>query len=121
MRTILKSSRFWIALFCLIAAASIFALMLMNSNAGTQVSIFYKDKLIYTMKLSENETKRIELDEGYNEIEVKNGKVFVKSADCKNQVCVNSGKKSAAGSTIICAPHRLTVKIEIDDSKDADV
>lgn len=121
MRTIFNNSKFWIGLFSAVATISIAAIVLTELNTGTDVLIFYKDKLIYTMKLSENETKRIELDEGYNEIEVKNGEVYVKSADCKNQICVNSGKKSSAGSAIICAPHSLTVKIENDGPADASV
>ncbi len=120
MRTILKSNKFWIILFATIAAISVFLLVIFSFNSGTTVQIFYKDKLIDTMDLSENKTKQIKLDEGYNIIEVKDGNVFVKSADCKNQICVNSGKKSSVGSAIICAPHRLTVKITGESSADAD-
>lgn len=120
MRKILKSNKFWIILFGSIATISILALFFASLNTGTEVQIYYKDKLIDTMDLSKNKTKQIKLDEGYNIIEVKDGSVFVKSADCKNQICVNSGKKSSVGSAIICAPHRLTIKITGEPSADAD-
>jgi hypothetical protein len=32
-------------------------------------------------------------------------------SDCKNQVCVNTGKISKAGETIVCLPNYVIVEI----------
>ena len=48
----------------------------------------------------------------YNIVEIKDGKVSVSAASCKNQVCVRHGSISHAGESIVCLPNRLVVTIE---------
>ena len=48
----------------------------------------------------------------YNVVEIKDGKVSVTEASCKNQVCVRHGSISKAGESIVCLPNRLVVSIE---------
>lgn len=48
----------------------------------------------------------------YNIVEIKDGKVSVTAASCKNQVCVRHGAISAPGESIVCLPNRLVVSIE---------
>ena len=48
----------------------------------------------------------------YNVVEIRDGKVSVTEASCKNQVCVRHGSISKAGESIVCLPNRLVVSIE---------
>ena len=48
----------------------------------------------------------------YNVVEIKDGKVSVTEASCKNQVCVRHGAISRSGESIVCLPNRLVVRIE---------
>ena len=48
----------------------------------------------------------------YNIVEIKDGKVSVTEASCKNQVCVRHGAISRSGESIVCLPNRLVVRIE---------
>ena len=48
----------------------------------------------------------------YNVVEIKDGKVSVTEASCKNQVCVRHGAISRTGESIVCLPNRLVVRIE---------
>ena len=48
----------------------------------------------------------------YNVVEIKDGKVSVTEASCKNQVCVRHGAISGPGESIVCLPNRLVVRIE---------
>ena len=48
----------------------------------------------------------------YNIVEIKDGKVSVTEASCKNQVCVRHGAISGTGESIVCLPNRLVVRIE---------
>ena len=48
---------------------------------------------------------------GVNHLVIKNGEAYISSADCKNLVCVNSGKIKKTGETIVCLPHNLIIEI----------
>lgn len=58
----------------------------------------------------------IKTDNGYNRIGWFNGQIWVEEADCENQTCVNFGKLSSSGLSIICAPHNLVIVIEDNGS-----
>ena len=53
----------------------------------------------------------------YNTVEIKDGKVSVSEASCKNQICVKHSSISHSGESIVCLPNRLVVRI---DSRDGD-
>jgi len=59
------------------------------------------------------------IDMGTNLIAIEGGSVYMKSADCPNQICVHSGRISAAGQMIVCLPNRITVKITGREEPDA--
>ena len=46
-----------------------------------------------------------------NIIEIKDGAVRVKSADCPDKTCVNQGWITRGGEVIVCLPARLTVTL----------
>lgn len=56
---------------------------------------------------------KIEGEEGYNLIRVRNGKVSVAEADCRDKICVKEGEKSRNGEVIACLPHRLIITVEL--------
>jgi len=55
---------------------------------------------------------------GENRIETGGGQVWIDEADCKNQICVQTGKVGRPGDTIVCLPHHLVVQV-VDDPKNA--
>lgn len=116
---VIKTHKFWIFLLAVILAVCIGLVFLLHQKSGETVFIYHKDELVYKMDLDKDEIKEFAFDEGVNVVEVKDKEVYVKSADCKNQICVNSDSISSAGSIIVCAPHRFTVKVCRESSEDA--
>lgn len=55
---------------------------------------------------------KIEQNGHVNIIEIKDGAVRVKSADCPDRTCVNQGFIEKGGEVIVCLPARLTVTLE---------
>lgn len=51
-------------------------------------------------------------EDGENILEIKDGKAYVKSANCSNQVCVHSRAISQEGESIICLPHKVNIFIK---------
>ena len=50
--------------------------------------------------------------EGYNLLVIEAGQAYIREADCPNGLCVQEGRVSRTGESLVCLPHRLTVTIE---------
>ena len=48
---------------------------------------------------------------GYNNVTISGGTVDVTSADCDNQVCVDSAPISQPGEQIVCLPHEVVLEV----------
>ena len=61
-------------------------------------------------------------DGSENLVEVEPGRIRVVSANCPDQVCVQTGQLTRAGESAICLPARVTLRLEGGgDSVDATV
>lgn len=94
-----------VSLVCIIAVA---VWLFLRSDTGTAVTVSQDNEVIYTLSLFENKTVKLE----HNTVEIKNGKVKVTWADCKNQICVEHRAISKKGESIICLPNKVIVEIE---------
>ncbi|MDY3006218.1 NusG domain II-containing protein [Anaerococcus porci] len=72
--------------------------------------------------LDKDKTFKIEIGNGkYNVVEIKDGKVNMKEANCRDLICTHMPAISKGGETIVCLPHRLILEIiEEDDEKSKD-
>lgn len=102
----------------LIAAVIIFSVIgfaysiLKPAAPGDTVLIEVDGKLYETMSLNEDKTVTVHVDGGgFNVVEVKDGKVHIKDANCPDRVCVKQGWINETGENIICLPHRVVVRI----------
>ena len=53
-----------------------------------------------------------EIDCDLNTVEVKEEEIRIKSSDCPEQICINTGYISKPGPAIICLPHRVVIEIQ---------
>lgn len=99
-----------IKLIIVLAAVGVIALaaVLLCSKKGTKVVITQDRQQLFSGSLYYNQT----LDLGTNVVEIKNGKVDVVSATCKNQVCVNHKKITKKGEQIVCLPNKIVITIK---------
>jgi len=56
-------------------------------------------------------TLKVEGEQGESEIEIHDGRVRMVSSPCLQKTCIKSGWISKPGSSIVCAPNRLVIKI----------
>ncbi len=94
-----------IAAAAVIALAALFAF---PAERGDTVTVQKDNKTVYTGSILTDKT----LDLGSNVLVIKNGEVYMKNANCKNGVCVHTGKISKKGESIICLPNRIIARIE---------
>lgn len=82
-------------------------------NGMGEAEIYHKGKLIGTYSLSQNQT--IHIFPG-QEATIKDGKICMSKATCRNQLCVRQGWTSH--SPIVCIPNQVLISIKHHSHKD---
>jgi hypothetical protein len=106
----------------LVAGALFLLLSLLRGNGDGEwdAVVTYRGETVARLPLDQDTEYFFECEEGINRIVVREGVVFVESADCKNQICVKHGTlepKDADVDFISCAPHRLLIVLERRDGE----
>lgn len=109
-----------IILLVLLSFAPVVVFSLNRASSSTQEAVLSVDgEEIKTFDLSDKSqtyTYRYEEKDGdYNLIEVKDGRIRIKEADCGDQICVRRGWIDQSGETIVCLPHKLLIEIKSSD------
>lgn len=91
---------------------------LLTSKSGELVQVRVSGKVVATYSMEQDGEYTIEgKNDGRNIVVIKDKKVYMKKANCPDKVCVNQGKISKVGQSIICLPHQVVV--EIVEKKDS--
>lgn len=90
-------------------------------KSGNTADVYIDDKLVQTIDMSVDDEYTFQTDKGSNTVEVRNGAVSMKSADCPDKVCVRMGTKNRNGETITCLPHKLVIEIHGGQEQEVDI
>lgn len=113
-------TRTWIMLFAtLLIVCGAAALLLQSGETGSTAEIYSQGELVATVDFSHDDTFTITVDGGENQIVIENGEIYVASATCPDQVCVDHGP-AAAGSPVVCLPNQLVISLTGDDGSGVD-
>lgn len=104
----MKKGDIIILLSVLLAAALCFLAVFLGGDRGSEVVISQNNIQVYSGKITEDKTVNLDT----NTIEIRNGKIKMVHATCKNQVCVNHKEISKKGESIICLPNQVIVEIK---------
>lgn len=85
-----------------------------RSKTAAQAVISVNGEEYGRYPLSADREITIEQEGHRNTVEIKDGKVFMKEADCPDKSCVKQGKITKNGEVIVCLPARITVTLEGD-------
>jgi hypothetical protein len=107
-----------IVLVVLIVAASVATMVMVSSaNAGEKGSlaiIEVNGKPVKRIALGKGQPDRefkIHGFSGWNVVEVKDGRIRISDADCRDKVCIGMGWIDAQGRSIVCLPHRVVIRV----------
>lgn len=118
-----RKNLIWAAVFAAVIAACLIFIFLTGGKSGENSAEIYEDgklvKTIADLDPEEEYSFEIKTKNGTNTVSVGGGSIWVSSADCSNQTCVHAGKISLAGQTVICAPHKLVIRVVGETSADA--
>ena len=101
-----------LAVVMIFVAAAGFLWYNLTKEAGSYIVVLQNGNEVQRFSLEEDREYRIEKERGaYNLLSIKNGKAYMKSADCPDQICVNHRPISNVGETIVCLPNELVIKV----------
>lgn len=103
---------FLLICFILCVALGVFVLFKNTLKNGKTAVVKVDNEVVFSADLGEDCSQKITTENGYNIIEIKDGAVRVKEADCRDKICVNHRPISKTGETVVCLPHKLVVEIE---------
>lgn len=119
----MKSSKNDILLFFVMLALGVLLLLILGNEAkvnGDRVRVTLDGKIYGEYPLNQNDTFTVSSEHGENVICIKDGEVYVESADCPDKICVKHAPVHYDKETIVCLPHRLTVSIISNKEADTD-
>ena len=61
--------------------------------------------------LDKDRVIEIDTDYGHNELTIKDGAAYMTDADCPDKYCIQMGKATHTGDSIVCLPHKLVIEI----------
>ena len=97
--------------------AGLIYLLTRNGEAGNQLRITLDGEEYGTYSLTEDQEIPVRTEYGYNIVQIEDGMVFMKDADCPDKYCIHQGKTNRKNKSIVCLPHKLMVEV-VEASKD---
>ncbi len=102
-----------VILALLVLGFVITALVFSLSRGGSSVSVSVDGREVESFPLSRDLTFDITgYGGGHNLLVIKDGSAYIESASCPDGLCVNMGRISRAGQSVICLPNRVVVEIK---------
>ena len=78
-------------------------------------------KEVYKTSIKKDQIYQIPEENGTNVMQIKDGKVTMKKADCKDQICADHKAIEKSGETIVCLPHKVVIEIRSEDGKEQEL
>lgn len=112
-------TKHWIMVFVSLALVLLAILLLRPKQSGL-VGIYRDGRLIETVDLTKDRTIPLDGAAGGATAAVQDGEIYMASAECPDQICVEHGPLRPGGTPIVCLPNRLSIQwIERDAAVDA--
>ena len=87
-------------------------ILLLTRHDGAQVQVRVAGTVKAAFPLAENTTYEIAgADGGTNLLMIQDGEAWIEEASCPDGLCINMGKISRKGQSIVCLPNQVVVEV----------
>ena len=120
MTNIFKKYKNDIILLGIIVAVALVAIIIVNvtKEPGSYVVVVHDQNEVAKYSINEDIEIKLTYEENeYNTLVIKDGKVYMSDAICKDHICVKHHKISMTGETIVCLPNKVVIKIIGSDNE----
>lgn len=102
----------WLIAGVLLLAACLWLFLLFTREEGAFVVVETEDGETMRYSLEKPLTMEVSSPRGRNLLVIENGTAKISEADCPDRLCVYQKAIQYQGESIICLPHKVTVRIE---------
>lgn len=108
----IRRNDFLLFLFILILAAGWMIFSRFQSTPGLIAQVSVDGQVVETLPLNQDgEFDIAGINGGSNHLIIESGQIWCSQATCPDHLCVQQGKKSMSGETIVCLPNRMSVTV----------
>ncbi len=107
-----KSDIVFIILAALLIGGAFLAFELISGNYGRMVVIEEGNEVVGSYSLSEDRTVEVQGPLGISTVVIEHGQVYMADSPCSNKICLDMGRISEKGDSIICLPNRIYITIQ---------
>ena len=91
-------------------AAAVFVCFLPSDDRAGSVEIYQNGRLVKTLPLSQNQ--ELTITGAYtNTVTIRDGAVAITHSDCPGEDCVACGWRSTPGTSIVCLPNAVELRL----------
>ena len=94
-----------------------FGIIKFTQKDGKEVIVTVDGQKVHTASLEKDQVYEIPVKNGKNVMEIKDGKVRMKQADCPDLICRKHTAIEKSGETIVCLPHKVVIEISSDENE----
>lgn len=98
-----------------------FAAIKLTQKDGKEVVVTIHGKETYKTSINKDQIYKIPVQDGENIMQIKDGKVTMKKADCRDQICADHKPIEKSGETIVCLPHKVVIEIKSENGKEQEL
>ena len=102
----------WLIAGVLILALGVWGFLRLTRAEGAFVVVEIDGNEVAKYSLEKPLTEKISSPWGTNLLVIENGTARIAEADCPDKLCANQRAVQYQGESIICLPHKMTVRIE---------
>lgn len=108
-------------LVVLILAGGVWLYTGLTREAGAEVIVSRDGEELMRLPLSEDTEWVIGEGDHTNTLVISGGEAWISQASCPDHICINQGRISLDGQTIVCLPNKLVVAVTGGASGDVDI
>lgn len=92
---------------------------LLYSKAPATAEIYYGSELIESISLAEGTDRIFSVPQNENVVFhlFADGSICFEESDCRDKICIRSGRLRMVGETAVCLPNKLILKIVRNDKR----
>ena len=115
----IRNQRFWVAVAAFVFLSAVAAsIILYFSRSESTVRIIQDGKVVTAFELEGHPDEELvfEYEGRKNIVEIKDGRLRMRSADCPDKLCERSGWRGKGSLPLICLPNRLVIEFTASDT-----
>lgn len=122
MKFIKKTDIIIISAVVFICMVSLVVYKIYNSSSSVLAQIYYRSQLVETFEIKKGTDRIFSISQNDKVVFhlYPDGSICFQESDCRDKICVRSGKLNMIGQTAACLPNQIILKIVRNDRNISD-